>query len=438
MATVNYLYRSSKNQAPLTIRLLFSVSLDEPIERTRYGKTILVDYEEKTISAKTQRIIKKEYWDNDHKKQRILDIDRANYQTEIKQHLRELETYILQAFYNENENRINKDWLVSVVDSFYNPGKEIEAPDKLIPFFDFYLEIKKADLTKSRKQKINVVKRRLQRYEKAQNIELYVSDMNDVFKNDYTEFSDYKQYARTTLKSDFSIIKTLCRYAEQWNIEVSPQYKNLKVKTERIKAPYLSFDELDKIKNLDLPKNGYLDNARDWLIISCYTGQRVSDFLNFDTDNIIKKGNDYLLQFKQQKTDKLITIPFLPEAVKIIEKRNGKFPRNISDQKYNEYIKEVCKKAGLNEIMKGKKLTCIIDNPNKAGRNDYRKVTGMYKKYELVTSHIGRRSFATNYYGKVPTSILISITGHSTEKMFLKYIHKSEAETAQDALKYFK
>src|SRR5699024_1827492 len=121
-----------------------------------------------------------------------------------------------------------------------------------------------------------------------------------------------------------------------------------------------------------------------------------------------------------------------------LDKRNGNFPRPISDQRYNDYIKKVCKKAGLNDLMEGKKTVCIADDPDNATKNDYRKKIGLCKKYKLVSSHIGRRSFATNYYGKVPTSVLISITGHSTEKMFLKYIHKSETDTAKDALKYFK
>ena len=65
------------------------------------------------------------------------------------------------------------------------------------------------------------------------------------------------------------------------------------------------------------------------------------------------------------------------------------------------------------------------------------KKSGIYKKYELVTSHIGRRSFATNFYGKIPTSFLIYMTGHSTEAMFLNYIGKSNKDIALEMTKYF-
>ncbi|WP_156424163.1 hypothetical protein [Myroides odoratus] len=62
---------------------------------------------------------------------------------------------------------------------------------------------------------------------------------------------------------------------------------------------------------------------------------------------------------------------------------------------------------------------------------------GMFKKHELVTSHIGRRSFATNNYGKIPTVFLMNMTGHSTEQMFLKYIGKGSNDIAMELSEYF-
>ena len=71
------------------------------------------------------------------------------------------------------------------------------------------------------------------------------------------------------------------------------------------------------------------------------------------------------------------------------------------------------------------------------GSKIFRKQSGTYKKHELVTSHIGRRSFATNFYGTIPTTFLIYITGHSTESMFLNYIGKSNKDLALEITKYF-
>ena len=104
----------------------------------------------------------------------------------------------------------------------------------------------------------------------------------------------------------------------------------------------------------------------------------------------------------------------------ILEKNKGEFPRQISDQRYNEYIKKVCKEAGLTALVYGSKM----DKKTK------RKVTGMFPKHELCASHIGRRSYATNNFGRVPTSLLRYVTGHSSEGMLLSYLGKSDVDQA--------
>ncbi len=171
----------------------------------------------------------------------------------------------------------------------------------------------------------------------------------------------------------------------------------------------------------------YLDNARDWLVISCETGQRVSDFMRFKSDMIRNEGKVPLIEFTQVKTGKIMAIPLSKRVRAVLEKRGGEFPRRITDQRYNEYIKEVAKIAGITQEIPGSK----IDKERK------RKVSGVFPKYELVTSHIGRRSFATNNYGHIPTSLLINVTGHATESMFLEYIGKTVTEKAIQLAEYF-
>ena len=125
-----------------------------------------------------------------------------------------------------------------------------------------------------------------------------------------------------------------------------------------------------------------------------------------------------------------MTVPLSKKVLAILKNRKGNFPYSISDQKYNDYIKDVCKIAEINEKVKG---SIIEVNKDKVKR----KKSGIYEKWELVSSHIGRRSFATNNYGKIPTSLLISATGHSTEKMFLEYIGKSDTQKALQLAEYF-
>ena len=129
-----------------------------------------------------------------------------------------------------------------------------------------------------------------------------------------------------------------------------------------------------------------------------------------------------------------MTIPLHKKVQAVLDKYKGDFPSRISDQRYNDYIKEVCKIAGINEEVQGRKQLNISKDPSV---QKIRRKKGVYPKYELVTSHIGRRSFATNHYGKIPTSYLIYVTGHSSEIMFLNYIGKSNKDMALELTKYF-
>ena len=170
--------------------------------------------------------------------------------------------------------------------------------------------------------------------------------------------------------------------------------------------------------------NDYLDNARDWLLIACYTGQRISDYLNFTSSMIItdEDGISYI-EFSQKKTNTKMRLPILSKVSEILDKRNGEFPRRISEQKLNKYIKKGGEIAGIDEMVYRGKVG-EIDGKK-------RKIFGKYPKYELITSHIGRRSFASNFYGKISTTHILNFTGHTTEKQLLTYIGKSETEKSR-------
>jgi len=101
-------------------------------------------------------------------------------------------------------------------------------------------------------------------------------------------------------------------------------------------------------------------------------------------------------------------------------------PYKISLQKFNNHLKDLCKEAEIDQPTKGRKRNKETNLMQE----------GVYPKYELIGSHVCRRSFATNYYGKIPTPILIGITGHSTERMFLKYIGKIALDNAKQMYEY--
>jgi len=146
------------------------------------------------------------------------------------------------------------------------------------------------------------------------------------------------------------------------------------------------------------------------------------------SERTIKGGEKVIfVEFTQVKTGKKMSLPLKARVVNILNKRDGDFPTPISPQKYNDYIKEVCKIADISDIVNGAKIDPLAK----------RKVSGRFPKYELVTSHIGRRSYASNHYGKIPTALLIHATGHSTERMFLEYIGKSDSTQSEALAEYY-
>ena len=425
MATVNFLYRSTKNEASLNIRLLYRIN----------NMSFEDGHKDFVLGAKTQLKVSKHYWDKQQSLKRVKDIDIANKQTEINTELNKIENHVIAAFDNTPTESIDKNWLKAVVGSYYNPLQKTSqriAPD-LISFIDFYNDERKHDVSIKSIRKFNVIKHKMERMQEHRGETIMINDIGEDFKKEFVRYYRSEKYSQNTMQRELGIIKTFCKHAKRLGLETHPQLDDLKLKMEKGIAMYLTFDELKQIEDAEsLPE--YLDNARDWLIISCYTGQRISDFMRFTSEMIrIEKGKS-LLEFKQQKTQKLMTIPLHQKVLEILDKRNGQFPRPISDQRYNNYIKDVCKLAGVNKKITGKKQVDVNLDGN---TSKFRSVTGMFEKWELVTSHIGRRSFATNFYGQIPTNYLIYVTGHSSESLFLNYVGKSNKDKAMELFKYF-
>ncbi len=420
MAAINFLYRSIKEKANLNLRLLY-----------RHNSK---DY---VFGVKTKIEVSKIYWSKQHKK-KSKDIEVTNLQTKINNELNKIENHVLKAFSSVNPESINKDWLIAQIDYYYNPPiTDKQIPRGLINYIDFYIDKRKEEIKRSTIKKFEVLKSKLLIFENDRKKQILIKDINDNFKDEFVNYFKQKLYSFSTLQRDVKHIKTLCMHANFLGIETHLQLPKLKYEVDKDKTKvekiYLTFEDLTKIENISKEKlTDNLERAKDLLIISCFTGQRISDFMRFTKEQIRIEDGKHLLEFRQKKTDKLTIIPLHPKVLEILNKRNGDFPRRISDQKYNTLIKKVCKLAEINNLIKGSKMV-----ETEKGSKIFRKQSGIYEKHELVTSHIGRRSFATNFYGKIPTTFLINITNHSSEVMFLNYIGKSNKDLAKETFKYF-
>ena len=410
MASIYLLLQSKKSPAVIYIRL-------------RDGRTL-------DIKAKTNYHIDPINWDEVEQrptKKALKDIHIANLDTDLAT----LKTDLLKEYNNSKGKKVvDADWLRN----FINPPQEQEKhPDKLVDYIDTFIEFKKANVKSSTVTKCNVIKHLLMRYEKETKTTLYIRDIDAKFKMDFEKYCIKVGYAPNTTARNIRFIKTFCRHAKANGVETHYQLDSIKAKYHKVENIYLDEKEIAAIEKIESKKlTEGLENARDWLLISCYCGQRVSDFLRFDKSMIRYEKNKAgelkpLIEFTQVKTEKIMTIPLHKKIIEIMKKYDGNFPRKISDQKYNEHIKKVCEAAEINQPTHG----TLFDHKIKE------KVTKDYPKHLMVSSHIGRRSFASNNYGKIPTSFLMYITGHTTEAMFLTYIGKSNKDIAMELTNYF-
>lgn len=252
------------------------------------------------------------------------------------------------------------------------------------------------------------------------------------FYGEYTEFlmRGQKTHPRTgkpvplnlstnTIGKHIQIIKLIMNEATEKELNTNLSFKSKRFVTIREKSDsiYLPENEVKEIELLDLSKDKRLERVRDLFLIGCYTGLRYSDYSILQPEQM----KDGFIETTQIKTGEAVVIPIHPTVKRIVEKYKGVLPQSISNQKTNDYLKEL-----------GKRVNSLNTKVSVSFTKGGVKVIKCYQKYEMVTTHTARRSFATNeYLAGTPTITIMAITGHKTEKAFLRYIKLTPTEHAK-------
>ena len=225
-----------------------------------------------------------------------------------------------------------------------------------------------------------------------------------------------------------TIIKKSVPRSQRANCEFADS-EECKAFAEEIDNIYLTEDELHKIAALEIA-TPYLERVRDQFLLLAWTGCRYSDLGKLTGKPIINKGFP-CYKLTQQKTGNEVTIPILPETKMILEKYGYSMPKPMTNQKFNEYIKVVARQAGLTDKVD-------IKHTELGECGEVVKVKRTYEKWQCVSAHTARRSFASNMYERdFPTLMIMAITGHKTEKAFLTYIKISADKHAQKMYEQF-
>ena len=371
------------------------------------------------LEAKTGFVVLRDEWDIQKMRARISDENGVR----LNGYLDQLERHLVFQYNNlhSSSQEFTRGWLESQISACFNrPDKDNRS--KLTYQIRRYINVadtKRVRSTGSIGLSYNTI-RSYELFEKIiKNFEEYrgqpvlIEHIDKALIDSFTHWMlKIQKYSTNNTGHQLKQIKTICKEADRNGLQVHPFTKHIEGfrqrRSERI-IHTISFEEIERIKNLkDLSPE--LENTRKWMLIGFYSGQRVSDLLKLTEAQVRQAMNGVYIDVTQQKTGKHVTIGVSdPMTIKIIKEE---FPKPLSAILFNKYIKEVCKKAGMTEHVKGFK-----QNPETR-----RKEPGIFPKYELICAHDLRRSFATNYFGKVETPILMSITGHSKETTFLSYI----------------
>jgi len=247
------------------------------------------------------------------------------------------------------------------------------------------------------------------------NPSLTYNDINDKVFSKWIEWMENEGYKNSYIATLVSALKTFARHLNKYG-NASIDLSDSKYNAGQVDTIYLDDDELEMLLNYPY-KQKYIKSAVHTFLIGCYTGMRYINFIKLDFENdIIVSNNVRMIKSIAAKSNMLIYIPIHPNLDKII---NENVYARISNQKLNNYIKLAAKEAGLDQT--------VNLEVNKGGRQLIIK----YAKYEKISTHTARRSFATNAYkAGIPVNMIMKITGHKTETQFLKYIRVSGEENA--------
>ncbi|MHA2030539.1 MAG: site-specific integrase, partial [Candidatus Kariarchaeaceae archaeon] len=241
-----------------------------------------------------------------------------------------------------------------------------------------------------------------------------------VFYKKFTSYFHQQNYSTNTIAKHIKNLKVFMKEAYKRDLTSNSSFQNedFRIIEEESDQIYLNDNELEMIYNMPLSDHPRLERIRDLFIVASYTGLRFSDLKLIKPEHFI--NNETLLKIKTQKTDEIVVIPLHHTIKSILTKYEGKLPHVISNQKMNKHLKDMGRIAKINQT--------VSISITKGGL----RVDKNYLKHELITVHTARRSFATNLYlAGVPTLTIMRITGHRTEKSFLKYIKVSPEENAR-------
>lgn len=262
----------------------------------------------------------------------------------------------------------------------------------------------------------------LSAFEAASRRQIRFSAIDLDFLPDFVAFLQMRGAKPNTVSKMVKTLKAIMNLALDRGLtnNTAHQSPRFTARGEKVEHIYLSERELEMIELADLPPA--LDNARNLFLLGCCTGLRFSDLTALSADCFSVVDGVEMITITTKKTGVRISAPVLPMARRILDKCQG-FPRAITNQVLNRYVKEVCRLAGITQSVASVRI--------RSGK----RIETRAEKWTLVTTHTARRSFATNEYLRAVQEgrdwrPIMAITGHKKEAQFFEYIRVTSEQNA--------
>ncbi|MBI1836432.1 MAG: hypothetical protein HYR91_04115 [Flavobacteriia bacterium] len=345
--------------------------------------------------------LKKEEWDAKSK----IPYNKSKYAELLK-----IEEQIINTFkYLEHKKDLTPENFKLELDSKIK-GKEDSKIIQRLRIVDFIREeIIKTKAIKSESLKpYTGLANKLEKFEEKIGKLIYTNDLNEEL---YLQFINEAKNRLSKINGVWAIQKTfkatINEISRKYKITIFNPTVDLaqkdKIQAVSVDAIYLNFHHINSIIKYK-PETEKLKNTKLILLTLLFTGCRESDVYKIiPIEGTDKNGNKFLYaRYLSQKTDTEIVVPILKPLENALKENKFQPPNPISQQKFNEYVKELVALAKLKDDV-------TISFVNAQGKKEFQ----TKKFYDFVTSHIGRRSFVTNLINYVPITILTKITGHT-------------------------
>lgn len=257
-------------------------------------------------------------------------------------------------------------------------------------------------------------------------------EFEDLTKQGLSMFVDYmhtvpinskkKGLKNSSIRKNLDNLKWFLRWATEkgYNKELAFTTFQPKLKEVKNTVVYLTWDELMLIYNFTPSSTiSNLEKVKDVFCFCCFTSLRYSDVANLKRSNVFE---DYIL-VTTIKTYDTLRIELNKYSKAILEKyKDEEYENNlalpvISNQKMNDGLKELGELCGINEPVS---ITYYKGSE---------RIDEVYKKYELLTTHCGRRTFISNAIMLgIPPEVVMKWTGHEDYRTMKPYIAIADKE----------